>query len=79
MVYFIGEILEAQDFRINLNEDMLTARIEGYEMDYMKKRLEILGYLTLHTRQLDMIMENDTSLDYYRSKLYKDIQTLLIE
>lgn len=78
-VYFIGEILEAQDFRINLNEDMLTARIEGYEMDYMKKRLEILGYLTLHTRQLDMIMENDTSLDYYRSKLYKDIQTLLIE
>jgi pyruvate, water dikinase len=76
-IHFIGEILEECGFRLQVNEDMLMARIGGNDMDYMKKRLEIMGYLTLHTRQLDMIMENDALLDYYRSKLNHDIQSLL--
>ncbi len=76
-VHFIKDILEEYEFRIEVKEDMLMARMEGHDLDFMKKRLAILGYLTLHTRQLDMIMENEASLAYYRSKLKKDIQTLL--
>jgi pyruvate,water dikinase len=76
-VHFIKDILEEYEFRIEVKEDMLMARLEGHELDFMKNRLAILGYLTLHTRQLDMIMENEASLAYYRSKLKKDIQTLL--
>jgi len=71
------DILKDYEFRIEVKEDMFMARLEGHELDFMKKRLAILGYLTLHTRQLDMIMENEASLAYYRSKLKKDIQTLL--
>ena len=46
-------------------------------MEYMISRLKILGYLTLHTRQLDMIMGNSGLVTYYMAKLTKDIDSLL--
>ena len=76
-VNFIREILERYGFRATINSDNLDARIEGYDMEYMIGRLKILGYLTLHTRQLDMIMGNTAMVNYYMNKLTKDIDTLL--
>ncbi|MEJ2658671.1 MAG: PEP-utilizing enzyme, partial [Desulfobacterales bacterium] len=76
-VHFIAEILQDQNFRVDVREDNLIARVEGHDMEYMKKRLEILGYLTLHTRQLDMIMSNNAALDHYQRKIEKDIRNIL--
>ena len=76
-VHFIAEILQEQGFRVGVREDNLIARVEGHDMDYMKERLKILGYLTLHTRQLDMIMNDNTSLNHYRLKIEKDIRSIL--
>jgi pyruvate,water dikinase len=73
-VHFIAEILQEQGFRVDVREDNLIARVEGHEMDFMKKRIEILGYLTLHTRQLDMIMANNGALNRFRIKIDKDLQ-----
>jgi pyruvate, water dikinase len=60
-----------------VNADNVDARIEGHDMEYMIGRLKILGYLTLHTRQLDMIMGNSGLVTYYMNKLTKDIDSLL--
>ena len=74
---FIKELLEKCDFRVEIREDNLIARVEHHEKEYMKERLQILGYLTLHTRQLDMIMANDSEVRYYKAKIMKDIRELL--
>ena len=75
--HFIGELLENYNFRTRLKEDNLIARIEGYDKAYMLDRLKILGYLTLHTRQLDMIMSNPARVNQYRNKMHKDIDRIL--
>ncbi|MFZ2632739.1 MAG: PEP/pyruvate-binding domain-containing protein [Desulfosalsimonadaceae bacterium] len=76
-VQFIADILADNGFRVEVREDTLIARVEGFEMDYMLERLKILGYLIIHTRQLDMIMTNPNAVCYYRAKIDKDIQKIL--
>ena len=76
-IHFIGAILQEQGFRVDVREDNLIARVEGHDMAYMKKRLEILGYLTLHTRQLDMIMNNSAALSHHQQKIDKDIRNII--
>ncbi|MBT4091305.1 MAG: hypothetical protein HOE30_22700 [Deltaproteobacteria bacterium] len=69
--------MEKYDFRVEVREDNLIARMEHHEKEYMKERLQILGYLTLHTRQLDMIMANDSAVRYYKARIEKEIQGLI--
>jgi len=76
-VQFIAEILEQYGFQIEVTEDNLRSRIENHEMAFMQKRTEILGYLTLHTRQIDMIMSNPARVKYYREKIKTDIAKIL--
>lgn len=71
----IEEILTRFDFRVEIYEDVISAHLEGYDQDFLKKRLKVLGYLIMHTRQLDMIMGNDAHAGYYRDKLLADIHS----
>jgi pyruvate,water dikinase len=77
-VFFVKEILEGYHFHVDVNGDNLIARLEGYDRDLMLRNLKIIGYLAMHTRQLDMIMENKTMVTYYRNKICKDIQKFFV-
>lgn len=76
-VLFVGELLENYGFRTEVAKDTLRARIEQHDAETMVAKLNILGFLTIHTRQLDMIMTNPAMVQHYRSQLLDRIETLL--
>jgi pyruvate,water dikinase len=75
---FVGDILEEFEFRSEIESDGVTARLEGYDQEMMKEKLKILGYLLIHTRQLDMIMSNDASCLQFKSKMLEDISSVIL-
>jgi len=67
-------VLQDLNFRTEVREDALFARIEGFEMGYMEERLRALGYLIIHTRQVDMVMEGPRQVRTYREKFKKELK-----
>jgi pyruvate,water dikinase len=72
-VHFITGLLEENGFGLRINEDMVAARVEGLKQEEMETKLRILGYLIMHTRQLDMIMSHPATVERYRGKMREDI------
>lgn len=78
-VYLLKEILEQFGFRVEQKLDSLTARIEKKPVPLLKSRLKILGYLLIHTRQIDMVMGDQFMVEEYREKILAAIQTILAQ
>jgi len=76
-VRFIADLLEEPGFRVEVKEDTAFARLEGLGRDDMFARLRVIGYLLMHTRQLDMIMASPAAVQHYRDKMNRDIKTLM--
>jgi pyruvate,water dikinase len=74
---FVASLLEEYGFRVEVKDDGVFARMEGFDEEFMKTRLRMLGYLLMHTRQLDMIMANDAAYHHHRSKMMQDIDGIL--
>jgi len=45
----------------------------------MCEPLKQLGYLSLHTRQIDMIMKNKARVNALRAKMHADIDGVLLK
>lgn len=73
----LADILQRYDFRVELRSDALLARLKKQPMDYLEKRLQILGHLTLHARQLDMVMNQPQAVEQYRDKFLAEIEEML--
>jgi pyruvate,water dikinase len=76
---FVADILEEFEFRTEMKEDGVFARLEGFEQDVMEEKLRVLGYLLIHTRQLDMVMFNDSSCQHHKSKLLAEISSEILK
>jgi len=64
-VRFLAKVLEHADFRVDLKQDSLTARADGYDLPVLEEKLDILGRLMMVSKQLDMVMFSDAMVDHY--------------
>lgn len=76
-VQFVARLLEQFDFRVEIKDDSLLARLTGHDQDYLKERLKVLGHVMTHTRQLDMVMYNDAMVKYYYEDMLKGIESFV--
>jgi pyruvate,water dikinase len=75
-VLFVKEILDERGFHTQVTKDALRARMEHQDTATMAAHLKVLGYLTIHTRQLDMIMSNPAMVGHYRKRIWEQIEIL---
>lgn len=76
-IELLAEVLARFDFHVDLVGDALTARVERAEEAFLCERLRILGYLTIHTRQLDLAMTDAGAHRFYRERFIHEIEAML--
>lgn len=76
-IRLISDILNEFGFRVEQKVDAVTARIEKKNTHFLLERLKILGYLIIHTRQIDMVMGDEGMVVQYHKKIMADLNTLL--
>lgn len=70
-------ILEQFHFWVQTKGDILSARLERQEKEILKERLKVLGYVILHTRQMDMVLSGPEKVNRYREEMLKEIATFV--
>ena len=78
-IAFVSSILAEFGFGIEVREDALIARVEGLPTSELMDRLRVLGYLIIHTRQLDMIMRIPEQVRMHREKILREIGEMLAQ
>jgi pyruvate,water dikinase len=75
-VRLLAEELGLIGFRVELRGDAVTARIEKRPVSYLRERLMVLGYLLIHTRQMDMVMHDESRVGRFIEKMRADIHMI---
>lgn len=60
----IAMILEEIDFTVDVKEDKVDARLQKYPSSFIQNRLDTLGRLLIFTRQMDMLMTSEQSVEW---------------
>ncbi len=76
-IAFVSGILKEFDFSIEVKQDALFARVESLPTADLMDRLRVLGYLIIHTRQLDMIMRIPEQVRLHREKILREVREML--
>jgi len=60
----ISSILDREGFKVDVKADKVDARLQKYPKSYIESRMDILGRLLIFTRQLDMLMTSEKSVEW---------------
>ena len=73
----VADLLEQQGFRADVKDDSLFAVAENFAADDILQKTRMIGYLLIHTRQVDMIMLEQDRATAMKDKLGGDMASLL--
>lgn len=73
----LAGILEHFAYRIDRVGDALTARVERASERFVIDRLKVLGFLTIHARQLDVVMAEAGAQQFFCDKFIQEIEEML--
>jgi pyruvate,water dikinase len=59
----IARILQSLDFAADVTGDRVSARYQKHEIQLIEDKLDIIGRLLQFTRQMDMLMTNEASIE----------------
>jgi pyruvate,water dikinase len=59
----IGRILEELDFAVDIAGDRVSARFQRYECSEIVEKLDLMGRLLQFTRQMDMLMRSEATVE----------------
>jgi pyruvate,water dikinase len=76
-VSLVAGLLRERGFVVTTLADGLQARLEGLESARLLEELRVLGFLCMHTRQLDMVMGNPEAVLRARARLREGLDLLL--
>ena len=75
-VRFVADILWEFGLSPAVRNDALVARVDGMDMEEGRCLLAVAGYLTIHTRQLDMIMQEPARVEAARASILEHCRAL---
>ncbi|MBO4301050.1 MAG: phosphoenolpyruvate synthase [Desulfovibrio sp.] len=74
----VADLLEDHGFRVDVKEDSLFDIAEDYPAEEILYKTRLLGYLLIHTRQVDMIMLETARATALKSKLASDMEAFTV-
>lgn len=75
-VRLVADLLWEFGFASTLRNDAVAARAEGMSLEEGRALLAVAGYLTIHTRQLDMVMADETRVRELRALMQEHCRSL---
>jgi pyruvate,water dikinase len=60
-----------------VREDALFARLDDCDQEFIENHLEILGHILIHTRQLDMIMNKEDVVQFYKKRILNQLHAMM--
>ncbi len=51
--------------------------MEGVSGEAVERALAVVGYMLIHTRQIDMVMSDQSAVRHYQEKFDRDIEYIL--
>jgi pyruvate,water dikinase len=65
---FLTEVLRRARFAVDCRGDLVTAWLRRYPQSSSEQGLELLGKLTVCSRQLDMLMDSESAVRYFTDR-----------